>query len=127
MQRTNFYKLPMDELEERVKKLRNWWWEHPKDPKRPQVSEALNMAYHALEARKAIKENPTANKQIADAIDVFWGDVPEKYEANDPKPIKLDPKKAREMGLKRYKDGWLFDPREYQKQEEAKKSPKGLV
>lgn len=119
MQRTNFYKLPMDELEERVKKLRNWWWEHPKDPKRPQVSEALNMAYHALEARKAIKENPTANKQIADAIDVFWGDVPDKYESP-----KTKENYTKEWGLKRHRDGWLFDPMEAKKKAQ---SPKGLI
>ena len=28
MVRTNFYKIPMKELEDRVVKLRDWWWDN---------------------------------------------------------------------------------------------------
>lgn len=128
MQRTNFYKLPIKDLEQRVKDLRNWWWDNQESPKRNMVSIVLREAYDMLQNRKAIAEDPVANKQIADAIDIFWGDVPEKYEEPERKKSKpITQKQAKEWGLQKKGNGWLFDPVYYRQLQEAKNSPKGLV
>lgn len=99
-----------------MSKLRDWLWNNPDDPRRPEVNHVLRMAYEALQNRKAIAEKPEENKQIKDAIDIFWGDIPLQYESEPYKPSPpIDEKLAKETGLKKVSSGWLFDPTEFKK------------
>lgn len=118
----------MVELEERIKKLRDWWWANPGDPRRPEVDMVLRNAYNALENRKAMNSDPKKNKLLKVGIDVFWGDVSEKYEEEDYKePKAITPELAKKTGLKKVTGGWEFDPVAFKKKQESSTSPTGLV
>ena len=106
--RTNFYKLPINELKNRVKKLRDWWWDNPNDPRRAEVNMVLRLAYEVLQNREEIERG---NKQLKTAVNIFWGDIPEKYEISDTTDVSdaISPELAKETGLKKIEDGWLFD------------------
>ena len=126
MTRTNFYKLPIKELEDRVKKLREWWWDNLQDSRRAEVNMVLRMAYEALQNRKEIAATPLTSKQLKTAIDVFWSNIPLHYETQEfasPTASKITPELAKETGLKKVEGGWLFDSAIFK----DKTSPDGLV
>lgn len=81
MVRTNFYKLSLPELEERLVVLRNFWW-LAKDNKVKQmlIDEAISLATEALSNRQAIIENPAKYQALKDMVEVFWDDIPLRYE-----------------------------------------------
>lgn len=79
--RTNFYKLPLKELEERIERLNEWVMKNGKKHTDFElVYRSLVEATNMYECQTAIIADPKGTRQLQDVLEVFWGGVPLKYD-----------------------------------------------